>query len=85
MNTLYASPEEAFYNKRLEAGKIYIIDFHTSQQLGFGPGRQPPIVLPDSQLKKPLDVKVFDPYSFDVHCTGKTMEFLLEVRTRACS
>ncbi len=58
---------------------MYIIDFHTSQQLALGPGNQPPIVLPPSQEKKPLGVTTLDPYSFDVYCAGKTMQFALKV------
>ena len=58
---------------------MYFIDFHTSRQLALGPGRQPPILLPPSQEEKPSGVTTLDPYSFDVYCAGKLMQFLLKV------
>ncbi|KAM5541273.1 hypothetical protein V8D89_005202 [Ganoderma adspersum] len=78
-NVAYAKPREAATDARLVADKVYIIDFHTSRQLGLGPGRQPPIVLPPSQEKKPSGVTALDPYSFDVYCAGSLMQFLLKV------
>ena len=58
---------------------MYIIDFHTSRQLALGPGRQPPIVLPPSQEEKPPGVTTLDPYSFDMYCTGKLLQYILKV------
>ena len=79
-NVVVAFPEHAITDSRLVEGKVYIIDFHTSQQLPLGPGRQPPIVLPPSQEKKPLGVTTLDPYSFDVYCAGRLMQDLMKVR-----
>ena len=82
-NVLYAFPQQAATDARLVEGKVYIIDFHTSRQLALGPGRQPAIVLPSSQEKKPAGVATaLDPYSFDVFCAGRLMQFLLKVRPR---
>ncbi|KAM5541232.1 hypothetical protein V8D89_005161 [Ganoderma adspersum] len=77
-NVLYAYPAQAATDARLVEGKVYIIDFHTSRQLTLGPGIQPPIVLPSSQEKKPAGVTTLDPYSFDVYCAGRLMQFLLK-------
>ncbi|PIL34768.1 hypothetical protein GSI_02555 [Ganoderma sinense ZZ0214-1] len=76
-NIASASPYQASTDARLVAGKVYLIDFHTSRQLALGPGLQPPIVLPPSQVDKPLDVTTLDPYSFDVYCAGKVMQRVL--------
>ncbi|KAI1783322.1 hypothetical protein LXA43DRAFT_1047241 [Ganoderma leucocontextum] len=79
-NIVYASPYyAATTDTRLVEGKVYIIDFHTSRQLALGPSRQPPIVLPPSQEKKPLGVTALDPYSFDVYCSGKVMQEVLKL------
>lgn len=78
-NVLYALPRQAATDPRLVAGKVYMIDFHTSRQLALGPGRQPPIVLPPSQQEKPLGLTTLDPYSFDVYCTGTLMQYVLKV------
>ncbi|PIL34781.1 hypothetical protein GSI_02568 [Ganoderma sinense ZZ0214-1] len=61
-NVLYAFPEEAETDPRLVANKAYFIDFRTSRQLALGPGRQPPILLPSSQVEKPECVTTLDPY-----------------------
>ena len=66
-NVRSASQYHAATDARLVAGKVYLIDFGQSRQLALGPGRQPPIVLPSSQVKKPAGVTTFDPYSFDVY------------------
>ena len=79
-NVLYAFPQQAATDARLVEGKVYIIDFHTSRQLALGPGRQPAIVLPWSQEKKPAGVTTLDRYFFDVYCAGRLMQFLLKVR-----
>ncbi|PIL34808.1 hypothetical protein GSI_02595 [Ganoderma sinense ZZ0214-1] len=78
-NVLYAFPYEAATDPRIVAGKVYFIDFHTSRQLALEPGRQPPILLPPSQLEKPAGVTSLDPYSFDVYCAGTLMLRLVEV------
>ncbi|PIL34771.1 hypothetical protein GSI_02558 [Ganoderma sinense ZZ0214-1] len=76
-NVACALPHQAASDARLVEGRVYLIDFHTSRQLSLGPGRQPPIVLPPSQEKKPPGVAMLDPYSFDVYCTGKLMQEIL--------
>nr|VWO97432.1 Glucoamylase (EC (1,4-alpha-D-glucan glucohydrolase) (Glucan 1,4-alpha-glucosidase) [Ganoderma boninense] len=76
-NIASASPYQASTDARLVAGKVYLIDFGQSRQLALGPGHQPPIVLPASQQDKPLNVTMFDPYSFDVYCTGKVLQRIL--------
>ncbi|KAM5541240.1 hypothetical protein V8D89_005169 [Ganoderma adspersum] len=68
-----------------EAGRVYIIDFDRSRQLELGPGRQPPIELPSTQFKPPLQMKAFDPYSWDVYCMGKLFEQLTEETFRRFS
>ena len=65
----------------LSKGELYFIDFGQSRQLTLGPSFQPPIVLPASQEDKPLEVTMFDPYSFDVYCVGKVMQSMLLVGT----
>ncbi|PIL34780.1 hypothetical protein GSI_02567 [Ganoderma sinense ZZ0214-1] len=76
-NIASASPYQASTDARLVAEKVYLIDFHTSQQLALGPGLQPPILLSPSQVDKPLDVTTLDPYSFDVYCAGKVLQRIL--------
>ncbi|KAI0640578.1 hypothetical protein C8Q79DRAFT_444708 [Trametes meyenii] len=70
-NILIASDDEVKFDPRLVADKVYIIDFHTSQQIQFGPGVQRAISLPFSQERPPLGLKHFDPYSWNVYCLGK--------------
>ena len=77
---LYGLPDDAAIDTRIVDGKLYIIDFHTSQQLALGPGRQPPIALPPSQVEKPPGVTALDPYSFDVYASGRLMQHILTVR-----
>ena len=76
---LYGRPQDAAIDTRIVNGKLYIIDFHTSRRLSLGPGCQPPIVLPPSQVKKPPGVTILDPYSFDIYASGKLMQYILEV------
>ncbi|KAM5541233.1 hypothetical protein V8D89_005162 [Ganoderma adspersum] len=77
-NVVVAFPEHAITDARLVEGKVYIIDFHTSQKLPLGPGVQFPIVLPPSQEKKPSGMTTLDPYSFDVYCAGRLMQDLMK-------
>ena len=64
---------------RTKVGRVYIIDFDRSRQLELGPGRQPAVALPSTQFKPPLQMKAFDPYSWDVYCMGKLFEQLTKV------
>ncbi|KAI9059999.1 hypothetical protein FKP32DRAFT_1656773 [Trametes sanguinea] len=58
--------------------KVYIIDFGCARQLPLGPGVQPAIELPSSQMPKPNGLKYMDPYSWDVYCTADIMRGILE-------
>ena len=73
------SDEDALHDRRVDAGKIYLIDFQMSRQLKLPPGRQPAILLPETQVPPPGDLKHFDPYSWDVYCLGHVFEDLMEV------
>ena len=80
-NVLYVFSYQTATDSRLVDDKVYFIDFHTSRQLSLEPGRQPPILMPPSQEEKPSGMTTLDPYSFDVCCTGKLMQFMLKVGT----
>ncbi|KAM5541246.1 hypothetical protein V8D89_005175 [Ganoderma adspersum] len=77
-NVAYGTPYHSAPDSRLVEGKVYFIDFHASLQLALGPGRQPPILLPSSQEEKPPGVITLDPYSFDMYCTGKLLQYTLK-------
>ncbi|RPD58312.1 hypothetical protein L227DRAFT_602095 [Lentinus tigrinus ALCF2SS1-6] len=68
---LVADAVLAGLHKKVEAGKVYIIDFDVSKRLERGPGHQHAIELPQCNCKPPLGMTRFDPYSWDVYCTGK--------------
>ncbi|KAL7282786.1 hypothetical protein ACG7TL_004262 [Trametes sanguinea] len=59
--------------------KVYIIDFGSARQLSLGPGVQPAIKLPSSQMPKPRGIEYLDPYSWDVYCAADIMRDILEV------
>ncbi len=65
-----ATEEEVKLYPHLEAGKVYIIDYGTSKLLKEGPGQQNAIDLPETNCTPPLNMTRFDPYSWDVYCTG---------------
>ncbi|TBU26185.1 hypothetical protein BD311DRAFT_849966 [Dichomitus squalens] len=69
-NLVVAVNNSMTLDRRVELGKIYFIDFQTSQQLQLPPGIQPAITLPQSQVRPPPNIKQFDPYSWDVYCLG---------------
>ncbi|RPD72941.1 hypothetical protein L226DRAFT_141782 [Lentinus tigrinus ALCF2SS1-7] len=71
---LTADERLAGFHKEVEAGKIYIIDFDLSKRLERGPGQQHAIELPESFYEPPLGMTRFDPYSWDVYCTGKLFD-----------
>ncbi|PIL34758.1 hypothetical protein GSI_02545 [Ganoderma sinense ZZ0214-1] len=77
-NVMVAIDETEREHPRTTAGRVYIIDFDRSRQLDLGPGRQLPIELPSTQCKPPLNMKSFDPYSWDVYCMGKLFEQLTQ-------
>ena len=78
-NILVGFDEDALHDRRVEAGKIYLIDFQMSRQLKLPPGSQPAIVLPETQVPPPYDLKHFDPYSWDVYCLSDVFQCRLEV------
>ncbi|KAI0711683.1 hypothetical protein C8Q76DRAFT_769453 [Earliella scabrosa] len=63
---------------QVEAGKVYIIDFGDSKRLERGPGCQPAVDLPKTFYKHPLAMTRFDPYSWDMYCTGMLLQELLQ-------
>ncbi|TBU40103.1 hypothetical protein BD309DRAFT_993322 [Dichomitus squalens] len=73
-NILAAVDKDAVHDKRIEAGKIYLIDFQMSRQLKLPPGQQPAILLPETQVRPPGGIKHFDPYSWDVYCLGDVFQ-----------
>ncbi len=76
---LIATEEHVAFHKDVEAGKIYIIDFDRSKRLEKGPGRQYAIDLPETCCKPPLGMTRFDPYSWDVYCTGILFDAVVKV------
>ncbi|KAI0737955.1 hypothetical protein C8Q80DRAFT_1114475 [Daedaleopsis nitida] len=67
---MIATEKQVVFHSQLEAGKVYIIDFGTAQCLQNPPGRQPAIELPECNCDPPLGMTRFDPYSWDIYCTG---------------
>ena len=76
---LIATEREVVFHKQVEAGKIYIIDFDTSKRFERGPGHQHAIDMPECAYKPPLGMTRFDPYSWDVYCTGMLFEYISKV------
>ncbi|RDX42554.1 hypothetical protein OH76DRAFT_1362604 [Lentinus brumalis] len=73
-------PLELEYHQHLELDKIYLIDFGGAKILELGPGHQPAIDLPESQIGKPNpSMERFDPYAWDVYCVGMTFNMLTQV------
>ncbi|KAH9857378.1 hypothetical protein C2E23DRAFT_719669 [Lenzites betulinus] len=77
-NMLTADACHANAYHQIVAGRLYIIDFGQSRQFALGPGVQPAITLPETQMIPPKDLLHFDPYSWDMYCAGVTMEWLLK-------
>ncbi|KAI8995449.1 hypothetical protein BD414DRAFT_520712 [Trametes punicea] len=75
-NLLTAMPWDAAAHVRIVPYRLYIIDFDSSRQLEFGPGKQHAITLPETQMEPPKGLTHFDPYSWDVYCLGRVLEFL---------
>ncbi len=78
-NMLVARPKDVKDFPYLEADKIYLIDFGSSQQYKLGPGRQPAVKLGPAAYHPPSDMDTFDPYSFDVYCAGLLFRMLAGV------
>ncbi|KAH9846053.1 hypothetical protein C2E23DRAFT_864267 [Lenzites betulinus] len=66
------------WHKNVRANRVYIIDFDSSRQFTLGPGVQSAIILPETQTEKPSGLQLFDPYSWDMYCTGRTFESLFK-------
>ena len=79
-NIVAGFDKHAVQDKRIEAGKIYLIDFQTSRQFELPPGRQPAILLPETQVTPPGGIKHFDPYSWDVYCLSDVFRRRLKVQ-----
>ncbi|KAI0711749.1 hypothetical protein C8Q76DRAFT_65274 [Earliella scabrosa] len=77
-----ARERDAVDHPNIEPGKVYIIDYGASRRLELGPGHQPAVELPETQCKPPLGMKRFDPYSWDVYCTGVLFKTFVEVWLR---
>ncbi|KAI0352502.1 hypothetical protein OH77DRAFT_1428531 [Trametes cingulata] len=77
-NALLARAVEAKFHKGVVPGRIYIIDYHHSRQLQLGPGEQPAISLPLTQVPPPLDIEDFDPYAWDAYCLAELWGMLIE-------
>ena len=58
---------------------MYLIDFESCQQFEHGPGVQTAVPLPGTHVVPPLEMKSFDPFSWDVYCLGRTLEHILQV------
>ncbi|OJT02685.1 hypothetical protein TRAPUB_6759 [Trametes pubescens] len=80
-NLLTANPRHASAHQTIVADRLYIIDFGQSRQFALGPGVQRAITLPETQMDPPNDLLHFDPYSWDVYCIGRTMDYFMSVRS----
>ncbi|KAH9857407.1 hypothetical protein C2E23DRAFT_719704 [Lenzites betulinus] len=76
-NMLAATVDDASEHRQIIARRLYIIDFGQSRQFALGPGIQPAITLPETQVTPPKNLLHFDPYSWDMYCAGITMEYLV--------
>lgn len=80
---LAATIHDASEHRQIIARRLYIIDFGQSRQFALGPGIQPAITLPETQVTPPKNLLHFDPYSWDMYCAGITMEYLVRVSNRS--
>ena len=80
-NVVAATEDDARRFPQLTAGRVYLIDFESCKQFEHGLGVQTAVPLPNTQVPPPLDMKSFDPFSWDVFCLGETLEFMFEVRS----
>ena len=75
-----ASEQEAAFDPRLKADKLYIIDFDRSRKFELKPGAQGAVALPETVCRHPPGVTHLDPYSWDVYCAGNLLIWYLQVR-----
>ncbi|KAI0357918.1 hypothetical protein OH77DRAFT_1450552 [Trametes cingulata] len=78
-NVILASQGRAALHEEIIDRRLYIIDFDTSRQFELGPGRQPAITLPQTQVPPPDGLTTFDPYSWDIYCLGDLLQRFTEV------
>lgn len=71
-------------NSRVQAGRLYIIDYGSSKQLGAAAGFQTAVDLGPHQCNAPGKVERFDPYSFDMYCIGQLLQNFIDVGVRCC-
>lgn len=76
---IIATEREVAFHPQLVAGKVYIIDYGISKRLKEGPGHQHAIDLPETNCEPPLEMKRFDPYAWDVYCTGVLLRRITQV------
>ncbi|KAI0365046.1 hypothetical protein BV20DRAFT_955088 [Pilatotrama ljubarskyi] len=78
-NVIGAHTNHAREHNHVEGGKIYIIDFGSSNTYPLGPGKQQAVTLPPTQVSPPNGLKHFDPYSWDVYCVARVLEAVFKV------
>ncbi|KAH9886270.1 hypothetical protein C8Q73DRAFT_769270 [Cubamyces lactineus] len=76
-NIVVSGPEDEPYHEGVGVFKIFIIDFDSAQRFQLGPGVQPAITLPPTQMPPPNGLKHFDPYAWDVYCTGHVLQNIM--------
>ena len=76
---MVARPEEIHNFPQIDIKKIYIIDFGSSHQYPLGPGRQPAVKLGPAAYRRTINMDSFDPYSWDMYCTGVLFRMLAGV------
>ncbi|KAH9886280.1 hypothetical protein C8Q73DRAFT_285685 [Cubamyces lactineus] len=81
-NVVAALPYDARFHPGVISLRVYVIDFNTSKQLALGPGAQPAITLPPTQVPPPEGLKRFDPYSWDVYCLGQLFQSVIKTYSR---
>ncbi|EIW53690.1 uncharacterized protein TRAVEDRAFT_52809 [Trametes versicolor FP-101664 SS1] len=69
-------------HNELVENRVYIIDFDTSRQFTLGPGVQTAITLSATVQVPPNGMTRFDPYSWDIYCVGRTLEYIVGVMER---
>nr|VWO95311.1 N/A [Ganoderma boninense] len=62
---------------QLTAGRVYLIDFESSQQFEHGPGVQTAVPLPNTHVNPPLGMKSLNLFSWDVFCLGRMLEYMV--------
>ncbi|KAI0764694.1 hypothetical protein C8Q74DRAFT_1335441 [Fomes fomentarius] len=75
---LIGHQDDAAIHEQVVPEKVYMIDFGSSKRLAKGPGQQSAIELPQTNCRAPLQMSLFDPYSWDIYCTGVFFKSLIE-------